>query len=234
MDAFDPAKVFSSIDERGRYAYANQPAIAQWNLARLAETLLPLIDEDSARAVETANTLIVGFAHRFNAAWLDAMRAKLGLSRAEDGDKALIDALLEAMHAGSADFTRTFRGLADLAEDPTRDSVRAEFSAPDLFDAWATTWQARMTREPASPVEIARSMRRVNPLVIPRNHRIEEVITAAVDTDDCRRSPSRGRGRWHGNPTSSSASRASAYATASIPRRSAAWLTALRSRAAGW
>jgi serine/tyrosine/threonine adenylyltransferase len=176
MDAYDPATVFSSIDRRGRYAYANQPGIAQWNLARLAETLLPLVDPDPAQAVARLTPVVQGFAGQFERHWLDGMRRKLGLAGAEDEDAALAQALLDAMQASAADFTLTFRRLAELAA--------GEGEAPEGLGDWTTRWRARLARDPQAPAERATAMRAVNPAVIPRNHHVEAALCAAVDEGD--------------------------------------------------
>jgi uncharacterized protein YdiU (UPF0061 family) len=184
MDAYDPATVFSAIDTGGRYAFANQPAIALWNLCRLAETLVPLIDDDPEAAVGRATRLLEAFPGRLEALWLDGMRAKIGLVSAEPGDLALVRALLDAMHRGQADFTLAFRRLADAADDPPADAaVRALFQPPGLFDAWAADWRARLARDPQPPMERARAMRAVNPAYIPRNHLVEAAIKAALEGD---------------------------------------------------
>ncbi|MBP7777931.1 MAG: YdiU family protein [Acidobacteria bacterium] len=177
MDAYDPATVFSSIDAAGRYAYANQPPIAQWNLARLAEAMLPLFDADQARAIASANAAIERFATRFEHHWLAGMRAKLGLATDEPGDAALVGALLTWMRDTAADFTNTFRGL-DPAGGP---------AAPALEDAaflaWQAEWQARLGRQPQAPDEVAALMRRSNPAVIARNHLVEAALAAAEQGD---------------------------------------------------
>ena len=185
MDAYDPATVFSAIDEFGRYAYANQPGIAQWNLARFAETLLPLIDANPERAVELASETISSFSARFRHYWLAGTRAKLGLVRAEEGDRELIHGLLEAMHANAADFTLTFRRLCHAALDTKADAgVRSLFANPNDYDAWAEAWRSRLRREGIAPHERARNMRRANPAFIPRNHRVEQALEAAVGRED--------------------------------------------------
>jgi serine/tyrosine/threonine adenylyltransferase len=185
MDAYDPAAVFSSIDAGGRYAYANQPAAAQWNLARFAETLLPLIDADGNRAVEAASEVIAAFPQRFEEHWLAGMRRKLGLSAAEPGDSDLIRAWLEVMHRNECDFTVAFRALCDAAAADTAEQagskVRALFARPEEYDLWALQWRSRLSREPRSGSDITRAMRAVNPAFIPRNHRVEQMIAAAVD-----------------------------------------------------
>jgi uncharacterized protein YdiU (UPF0061 family) len=177
MDSYDPAAVFSSIDGAGRYAYGNQPHAAAWNLARFAETLLPLIDPLTERALELASEVISTFSARFADAWLSGLRRKLGLSAREDGDAALAEDFLEAMRRNQADFTLTFRRLCDAAETPGEDAwLRC--------DDWAARWRARLTREAVEPRARAAAMRRVNPAFIPRNHRIEQVIHAAVESQD--------------------------------------------------
>jgi uncharacterized protein YdiU (UPF0061 family) len=185
MDGYDAAQVFSSIDRRGRYAYANQPAAAQWNLARFAETLLPLIDSQVDSAVEQATAVLAEFTPRFDAHWLAGMRSKLGLCTAEDGDAALIRALLDAMQREHADFTLTFRGLCDAADSAADAAVESLFvQEPAAFRQWALAWRARLAREAQPGNSPAARMRLANPAVIPRNHRIEAVIVAAVERGD--------------------------------------------------
>jgi len=185
MDTYHPATVFSSIDENGRYAYGNQPAIAQWNLARLAETLLPLLAEDETAAMAEANAALGTFAPLFNAAYIAGFRRKLGLLEERPDDLALIQDLLEGMAANRADFTLTFRLLADAAADPTADAdVRAQFAEPGFFDAWAVRWRARLAGEGGSSDERRALMRANNPAFIPRNHLVEEMIAAAVISRD--------------------------------------------------
>ena len=176
IDAYHPDTVFSSIDHMGRYAYANQPQIAVWNIAQLATALLPLIDPDTNRAVETATEAVHGFAPVYEAAWLATFRAKLGLATAEEGDAALAEALLKLMADHGADFTRTFRALST-------GTARDEFTDPAAFDAWAEGWQARLSREGRTEAEARAPMSRVNPALIPRNHRVEDAIAAAVAGD---------------------------------------------------
>ena len=164
MDAYDPDTVFSSIDEHGRYAFANQPHVAQWNLARFAETLLPLIDPESQKAIDLAYPLIVGFMPRFEKYWLTGMRRKLGLFTAEDGDLALVQTLLEMMHASTADFTLTFRRLCDAAMNRSdHAAVRSLFYPPHAYDDLAAGWQTSLDREPATPTERAALMVQANP-----------------------------------------------------------------------
>jgi serine/tyrosine/threonine adenylyltransferase len=185
MDAFDPSAVFSSIDARGRYAYGNQPHAAAWNLARFAESLLPLIQADATRAIELAGEVVATFAARFTLQWHERLRRKLGLSTELTGDQSLAEDLLAAMHRHQADFTLTFRGLCDAVEDPRADvSLRQMFSESVEFDQWAARWRLRLEQEPLSPEARATAMRLVNPAYIPRNHRIEQAISAAVEQDD--------------------------------------------------
>ena len=176
MDAYDPATVFSSIDHGGRYAYGNQPPIAQWNLARLAEAMLPLVDDDRDRAVERATAAVERFAELYEREWMRGMRAKLGLFNEEADDSALIQALLDWMEKTSADFTNTFRSLATppVAQGPANDG----------FEQWHRRLQARRERQAQSGTEVEALMRRHNPAVIPRNHKVEEALAAATASHD--------------------------------------------------
>jgi serine/tyrosine/threonine adenylyltransferase len=185
MDSFDPLTWFSSVDEYGRYAFARQPAIAQWNLARLAEAMLPLLDDDTETAIAEANAIIEAFEPTFSAHWQDGMRKKLGLATAEDTDRTLIGELLDAMHQGRADFTLTFRALADALEDEAQTPrLRALFSDPAAFDTWHQTWRHRLERESTASAERVRTMRQVSPAIIPRNHQVEKVLDAAIARAD--------------------------------------------------
>jgi serine/tyrosine/threonine adenylyltransferase len=185
LDAYDPAAVFSSIDRFGRYAYGNQPRIAQWNLARLAETLLPLLGEDEEAALASAHESLAAFAPRFEAAWLDGLRRKIGLSSEREGDAALAQDLLGRMAENGADFTLAFRRLSDAATGPEGDAgVRALFADPAAYDAWAGRWRERLADEPAAPSARAAAMQAANPAVIPRNHLVEAALSAAVERED--------------------------------------------------
>ena len=185
MDAYHPEMVFSSIDHDGRYAFANQPKIAQWNLSRLAETLLPLLAVDPQEAIDRATEVINTFGDRFQQHWLTGMRRKLGLSTIEEGDPALIQGLLDAMQSAEADYTLVFRGLCAAAlGDEGHHVVKRQFPQPQAYEQWAEQWMARLSREPATPAERAEAMRQVNPAYIPRNHRIAQVIAAAVEQGD--------------------------------------------------
>ena len=185
MDLYDPATTFSAIDELGRYAYGNQPTIAQWNLARFAETLVPLLDPDPELAIELANEAISAFSSRFQEHWLAGMRDKLGLVRKEGGDLELAHALLRAMHENAADFTLTFRRLCDAAADEKADAnVRALFANPAAYDSWTSSWRSRLAAEKLEPDARAQAMRKVNPAFIPRNHRVEQALDAAIEYGD--------------------------------------------------
>lgn len=178
MNAYDPDTVFSSIDHAGRYAYGNQPAIAHWNLIRFAETLLPLIAPDQERAVAEATELLGEFPVLFERYWLTGMRAKLGLQSVETRDLELVQSLLAWMHKRGADFTNTFRALSS-EELPGADT----YKDPD-FLAWYAQWQLRLRREDRPSNLTHAAMRAVNPAVMPRNHRVEEALSAAEDHDD--------------------------------------------------
>jgi uncharacterized protein YdiU (UPF0061 family) len=178
MDAYDPDTVFSSIDQNGRYAYGRQPQIAQWNLARFAETLLPLIHEDSQEAVSIATEKISIFSDRFHHFWLTGMRAKLGLTNQETDDGSLVRDLLDCMHRHGADFTNTFR---DLASDALPEA--SMFQTPD-FKQWHERWRARLKRQPHDWQACRRTMNTHNPAVIPRNHQVEKALAAAVEQAD--------------------------------------------------
>jgi len=181
LDAYDPKKVFSSIDRRGRYAFGQQPAIAQWNCTRLAEALLPLLADEEEAAVALATERLRGFTALFGEAYAAVMRVKLGLTQARHDDQQLAADLLERMAASGVDFTSFFRGLCGAAEDSANDEgLASSFDDPAAFHTWAETWRARLRCESATPQERASAMRLVNPAFIPRNHRIEEAIQAAV------------------------------------------------------
>ena len=178
MDAYDPETVFSSIDHNGRYAYGRQPQIAQWNLARFAETLLPLIHEDPQEAASMATEAVSGFSATFHHYWLEGMRAKLGLLNQEADDGALVQDLLDCMHTHGADFTNTFRDLASGS------LPEASVLQTRGFMQWFERWQERLNRQPDSWEVSRRIMNAHNPAVIPRNHRVEEALAAAVEHDD--------------------------------------------------
>ncbi|WP_315813896.1 protein adenylyltransferase SelO [Bradyrhizobium sp. SZCCHNR2028] len=184
MDGYDPKQVFSSIDEFGRYAFANQPRIAMWNLTRLAECLLPLFGGDKDQAIKEAEAALDGFAAQFTDAHQAGLRRKLGLFMQREGDQPLAQALFDAMAAARADFTLTFRRLSDAAGSGDLSEVRVLFEDPTDFDEWAQRWRRRLAEEPQTAAERGEAMRKVNPAFIPRNHRIEAVITAAVENDD--------------------------------------------------
>ncbi|HEU0318120.1 MAG TPA: protein adenylyltransferase SelO family protein, partial [Solirubrobacteraceae bacterium] len=182
MEAFDPATVFSSIDRGGRYAYGNQPAIAQWNLARLAETLLPVWPAEPETALAEATEVLDSFPDRYDGDWLRGMRAKLGLAAGAGADGALIADLLGLLQAQAVDFTSAFRALAWSARGDAR-PARSLFAEPAAFDAWSERWRDRLSAQPAAPEAIAAGMDRVNPIYIPRNHGVEDALAAATGGD---------------------------------------------------
>jgi uncharacterized protein YdiU (UPF0061 family) len=185
MDAYHPATVYSSIDQTGRYAYGNQPRIAHWNLARLAEALIPLIAQDPDAALKEAREAIDAFGSRFETAYAAGLRRKLGLFQSRADDLVLAQDLLDRMARNGADFTLTFRGLSDAAADPARDGqVRNLFADAGAFDEWAAKWRQRLAEEGGDGDERRTAMRGVNPRFIPRNHLVEEAISAAVNAAD--------------------------------------------------
>jgi uncharacterized protein YdiU (UPF0061 family) len=173
MDEYDPATVYSAIDEHGRYAYANQPRIGQWNLSRFAETLVPLIDADEDKAIALATEALSAYGGIFQAQWLGVMRRKIGLQTDEPEDEGLIQNLLGAMQAAGLDYTLTFRRLCGMAE------IGDDSDLPEL-GAWLPGWRARLAREAGG----AAQMRAVNPAYIPRNHLVEQALNAAIDQGD--------------------------------------------------
>jgi uncharacterized protein YdiU (UPF0061 family) len=175
MDTYDPATVFSSIDHHGRYAFGNQPRIAQWNLARFADTLLPLLADNHEQAVVQAEETITQFPERFARYWQDGMRRKLGLTSEQVDDASLIQSLLHLMKQHAGDYTNTFRLLCAVAEGS---------EAPAGYEAWVTRWRTRLTQERYAPQEAATLMRANNPVFIPRNHRVEAALNAAVKQGD--------------------------------------------------
>ncbi len=187
MEAYDPATVFSAIDVNGRYAYGNQPAIMVWNLSRLAETLLPLMEQEEGSpdaALAAAYEVLNRFTPAFEAAHLAGLRRKLGLFTEQEGDLELATDLLERMAANHADFTLTFRRLADAVDQVNDDPLHRLFNNPAALYEWAIGWRSRLAMEPISPHERAASMRAANPVYIPRNHLVQEVIDAAVLRQD--------------------------------------------------
>ncbi len=184
MDAYDPATVYSSIDRGGRYAFGNQPPMAQWNLARLAESLLALLDADQDAAIATATAVLESFPDRYERYRLDGMRAKLGLTDAAPEDGELVDDLLRLLQAQRIDFTSFFRALSSAVRGDA-DAVRALFGEPAAFDAWSERWRERLAygSAAADSAAVADAMDAINPLYIPRNHLVEEALEAATDGD---------------------------------------------------
>jgi uncharacterized protein YdiU (UPF0061 family) len=183
IEAYDPAKVYSSIDHGGRYAYGNQPHVALWNLARLAEALLSILAQESGSeeaAVAAANEVLSAFEPQYEAARVAGLRRKLGMFAECEGDLALAEDLLQRMAANRADFTLTFRKLCEAAAGPEGDTgVRTLFADPAAYDDWAAGWRGRLEEESADPGERAAAMRKVNPAFIPRNHLVEAALGAA-------------------------------------------------------
>nr|WP_294505736.1 YdiU family protein [uncultured Rhodopila sp.] len=178
MDEYDPATVFSSIDHGGRYAYGNQPRIAQWNLARLAETLLALLGTDEDSAMAAAQESLAAFAPRFETAYRTGLRRKIGLATEREGDDALTADFLALLAAGRVDFTLAFRGLSEAA------AAQALFADGDAFDAWTRRWRLRLEAEPGGPGAASTLMRQVNPAFVPRNHLVEAALAAATKQSD--------------------------------------------------
>ncbi|MEO8736233.1 MAG: protein adenylyltransferase SelO [Edaphobacter sp.] len=188
MEAYEPDKVFSSIDRNGRYAYSNQHHAAHWNLTRLAEALLPVLEQESggeADALLSAKEALSAFEPQFDAARQAGMRRKLGLFSEREGDTTLAQDLLDRMAANNADFTLTFRRLSDAAAGPESDAgVRALFTDPGAYDTWAAAWRRRMEAEPATAQARAEEMRLASPAFIPRNHVVEAALNDAVERQD--------------------------------------------------
>ncbi len=185
MDRYHPATVYSSIDLRGRYAYNQQPRMGHWGLAQLAECLLPLLGEDEEQGVEAARSALDAYAPRLQARYHDGLRHKIGLASESEGDMDLVTDLLQRMAEQSADFTLTFRRLAELESAPTAadQPVRALFDDPAAFDTWAARWRERIAQEPSTDAQRRAAMRAVNPAYIPRNHRVQQAIDAASQQD---------------------------------------------------
>ena len=178
MDTYNPDTVFSSIDINGRYAYKNQPTIGGWNLARFAESILPLLNEDEEKAIEIANNSLSKYNELYLDNWYSGMRKKLGLLNKEDMDKELIESLLSIMQKYKADYTNTFLNLT-IGNFTTMDIFSSE-----EFEKWYSLWQERLNRQDESKEEIQKTMENNNPIVIPRNHRVEEALEAAVNRND--------------------------------------------------
>jgi uncharacterized protein YdiU (UPF0061 family) len=183
MDTYVPATFFSSIDREGRYAYANQPVILSWNLTRLAETLVPLVDPDQDRAIEILTDAIQQVQPLYETHWLAGMRSKIGLTTEAPDDVDLVNDLLWVMKDGKADFTLVFRRLSqDLRGDS--DAIQELFDQSGAFDVWARRWRKRLEQEGVDAENKAQAMDRVNPIYIPRNHKVEEALAAAVGHAD--------------------------------------------------
>jgi uncharacterized protein YdiU (UPF0061 family) len=174
MDRYNLDTVFSSIDHQGRYAFGNQPVIMQWNLARLAETLLPLIDTNEEKAIESATEVLHRFETRYQEAWLSGMRGKLGLGDAQANDLKLVESLLNGMATQSMDFTNTFYSL-------TRGDFLQTHNDDEILASWYAQWRARRESDSWSDERAGEEMRNHNPAMIPRNHIVESVLESAVE-----------------------------------------------------
>ncbi|MEO0650486.1 MAG: YdiU family protein [Planctomycetota bacterium] len=183
MEPYDPGTVFSSIDRNGRYCYGRQPRIVLWNLARLAETLIPLIGDDQDAAIAKATEIVETVGPTYEREWFERLRAKLGLSTAQDGDWELVEAWHNLMHTGDVDFTNAFRALASAAEG-SEQPLRTLFATAPAIDGWLAEYRTRLANEAVDAAERAAAMRAVNPAFIPRNERVEEAIEHAVRRDD--------------------------------------------------
>ena len=183
MDTYNPATVFSSIDVNGRYAYGNQPAILTWNLTRLAETLIPLVNKDKDESIKLLTEVLQLIKPVYTNYWLSLMRSKIGLSKEEQNDIELITNLLEIMEEEKADFTNSFRLLSKALIGDTQ-SIRKLFNNSRRFDGWIMVWQERISQEGVAEEKIASSMDKVNPMYIPRNHKVEEALEASVFNND--------------------------------------------------
>jgi serine/tyrosine/threonine adenylyltransferase len=188
LEAYDPAKVFSSIDHYGRYAYGNQPTAMHWNLARLAEALLPVLEQelgDGESALAAAKESLTAFGPQFEAARAAGLRRKLGFFTEREGDGELAVDLLKRMAENRADFTLAFRRLCAAAEGPEGDEgVRVLFADPGAYDDWVVAWRHRLEKESISAPARAVAMRLANPAFIPRNHRVQAVLDAAIERQD--------------------------------------------------
>ncbi len=183
IDSFDPGAVFSSIDSQSRYAYSNQPSAAIWNLSRFAETLLPLISSDAEQAIPLATDVINGFEQNYQQYWLAGMRCKLGLINQEPDDLALANELLKIMAAQKVDYTQLFRALGNLLQGDS-EAAKILFADSGVFMQWQQRWSERLSRDPQSKDLRVTAMNLVNPVYIPRNHQVEQVIKAAEENAD--------------------------------------------------
>ena len=180
MDTFDRRAVFSSIDYQGRYAYGNQPRIGQWNLARFAEVLLPLIDEDMDKAVEAAQEVLTAFVTHYRERWVEGMRAKLGIAEAHESDLDLTSGLVELLEQHRFDYTSTMRSLSSIAREADSMSHALLATSKD-FNAWGQQWLHRLDQQPGGQAAAAERMDSINPVYIPRNHKVEEALSSAVE-----------------------------------------------------
>jgi serine/tyrosine/threonine adenylyltransferase len=183
MDTYARGTVFSSIDRQGRYAYANQPEILPWNLTRLAETLIKFVDPDKEKAIEILTEKVHGIQPLYETYWLAGMRSKIGLSKEDSNDQKLVNDLLRVMEEENADFTLVFRRLSQVLRGDS-EPVRNLFEEPVAFDDWEQRWRKRLEQDGIAEDTVAQMMDKVNPVYIPRNHKVEEALDAAVDEKD--------------------------------------------------
>ncbi|WP_218833159.1 protein adenylyltransferase SelO [Paraferrimonas haliotis] len=185
MGSLNMQRVFSSIDQQGRYAYANQPAITQWNMARLAETLLPILDASPELALEKAQALLAQLAKRFETAFLETFANKIGLQAATEADADLIKTLLDTMQTHELDFTNSFNQLTEFINPDRTDTKDPTATVNEALRPWLASWQKRLSlQQSLTPAEVYQFMRRQNPVMIPRNHLLEQALQSAVDEGD--------------------------------------------------
>jgi len=185
MDNYDPNTVFSSIDHHGRYAYGNQPNIAQWNIACLGQCLLPLINTERNKAIEIVEEILDGFADAFRKYWLNGMYKKIGLLENKKNNHILLDELLRLMEKDKSDFTLTFRYLSNLVEEENNNSLfKQQFLSKNEIDSWLVKWKECLKKEGNSEKEIKKLMLKVNPAFIPRNHQVEKAIYEVINNYD--------------------------------------------------
>ena len=181
MDVFDPKTVYSAIDQMGRYAYGNQPSIGQWNLSVLAQSLLPILDEDEAKAVEHAKAALDAYPAAFQSAYEKGIRAKLGLEIEDQGDMALWQDLMKHLAGQEVDFTQFFRTLSKISQkdSPEDSALQTLMNGPSMFGMWLLAWRARLEQEPRDDAQRQVAMLAANPAYIPRNHLMEEALVEA-------------------------------------------------------
>jgi uncharacterized protein YdiU (UPF0061 family) len=187
MEAYDPNTVFSSIDYHGRYAYGNQPQIMQWNLTRLAQCLVPLIDANQEKAIRLTQEALDLYQDKYDAYYWNGFAQKIGIQKAHETDKSLLKELFQIMTDTKADFTQTFHNLSNAIKETTNTAYLNKLcSIQPGFSDWIKQWRTRCAKGSGSTTEISELMHQVNPCVIPRNHRVQAVISAVYDNDEYR------------------------------------------------